>query len=56
MATPDPQLVTLFTTTGAALLMAYAGVRKNGLEWRRARRRCPACGRQLRDRTCGCAD
>jgi hypothetical protein len=50
----DPHLVALFTTTGAAFAMMFAGLGKNGLEWRRGRRRCPGCGRTIRNRTCGC--
>jgi hypothetical protein len=55
MANLDPQVALLFTTTGAALMMVLAGVRKGTLVWRPQRRRCPGCGRELRNRTCSCA-
>jgi NADH pyrophosphatase NudC (nudix superfamily) len=49
----DPQLIILVSvTTGAGWLMAQAGVGKNMLEWRRNRRICPSCGRNVQ--TCGC--
>jgi NADH pyrophosphatase NudC (nudix superfamily) len=40
------------STAAAGLLMALAGVGKNGLEWRRRRRYCPSCGRDLN--VCAC--
>jgi hypothetical protein len=53
--TLDPHLAALLLSTSAAgLLMALAGVGKNGLEWRRRRRVCPSCGRELRGRVCAC--
>ena len=53
--TADPQMLALLaTTTGVGMLMAVSGVQKSALEWRRRRRRCPSCGRDLRGRTCGC--
>jgi hypothetical protein len=53
--TLDPHLAALLVSTSAAgLLMALAGVRKNGLEWRRRRRICPSCGRELRGSVCAC--
>jgi NADH pyrophosphatase NudC (nudix superfamily) len=49
----EPDLALLFaTTTGAAYLMTIAGVHKRALEWRRRRRWCPSCGRQIQGRTC----
>ena len=39
-------------TLGAGWLMAQAGLQKSALEWRRRRRICPSCGRQIRDRVC----
>jgi hypothetical protein len=51
----DPQIGALIVSTAAAgLLMALAGVTKNGLEWRQRRRICPSCGRLLRRDACGC--
>jgi NADH pyrophosphatase NudC (nudix superfamily) len=44
----------LVSTAGAGLLMALAGVHKSGLEWKRRRRICPSCGRQLRGQACAC--
>jgi hypothetical protein len=32
--------------------MAFAGLKKNALERRRRRRRCPSCGRHIDGRTC----
>jgi hypothetical protein len=56
MTNLDPNvLAALLTSTGAALMMVLAGVRKNALDWRLQPRRCPACGREIRKRTCGCA-
>jgi hypothetical protein len=53
--TVDPQLAALLaTTTGVGFLMIVSGVHKSVLEWRDRARVCPACGRQIRDRTCGC--
>jgi hypothetical protein len=51
----DPHIAALLVSSaGAGLLMALAGVQKNGLEWRRRRRICPSCGRQLRGHACAC--
>jgi NADH pyrophosphatase NudC (nudix superfamily) len=36
-------------------LMMFAGVSKSVLEWRRNRRTCPACGREIVARTCPCS-
>ena len=52
----DPHVAALIVSTAAAgLLMALAGVTKNGLEWRQRRRVCPSCGRQLRANVCACS-
>jgi NADH pyrophosphatase NudC (nudix superfamily) len=48
----DPQLVALTSTAGIGFLMALAGIEKSALEWRRRRRFCPSCGREIRGRTC----
>jgi NADH pyrophosphatase NudC (nudix superfamily) len=50
----DPHMAVLLSTTAAGLLMSIAGLRKNGLEWRRRRRICPSCGRELRSSACAC--
>ncbi len=39
----------------AGWLMTLAGLGKRTLEWRRRRRICPSCGRQIESRVCGCA-
>jgi NADH pyrophosphatase NudC (nudix superfamily) len=36
----------------AGWLMAISGVQKSALEWRRRRRICPSCGREIRARSC----
>ena len=47
------QLATLIaSTTGIGYLMTCAGIHKNALEWKRRRRICPSCGREIRGRTC----
>jgi hypothetical protein len=44
-----------FSMTGVGVLMALSGVYKNVLEWRRPKRTCPSCGRQLGSRgACAC--
>jgi NADH pyrophosphatase NudC (nudix superfamily) len=49
-------LVLLGLTTGPGYLMVFAGLGKNALEWRRRRRICPSCGRQLdASRACSCS-
>ena len=51
----DPHIaVSAIACTGVGALMLYAGVEKHALEWRRRRRICPSCGRQLDGRTCAC--
>ena len=48
MTTLDPQLTTLFAvTTGVGYLMIQSGLQKSMLEWRRRKRSCPSCGREL---------
>jgi succinate dehydrogenase/fumarate reductase-like Fe-S protein len=39
-------------TLGIGWLMVVAGVQKSALEWRRRRRICPSCGRQINARVC----
>jgi hypothetical protein len=49
----DPHTATLAVVTlGAGWLMAQAGLQKSALEWRKQRRSCPSCGRELRARVC----
>jgi hypothetical protein len=49
------ELTTLFiSSTGVGLLMVLAGLQKSTLEWRRPKRHCPSCGRQIAGRRCGC--
>ena len=44
-------------TSGVGYLMVLAGVHKSMLEWRRAGRLCPSCGRAITARVCSfCAD
>jgi hypothetical protein len=51
----DPQLaVFVASTTGIGYLMIVSGVHKSLLEWKHRNRVCPACGRQIRARSCGC--
>ena len=51
--TLDPHVVTLAAATlGAGWLMALAGIQKSALEWRRRRRICPSCGREIQARVC----
>jgi hypothetical protein len=39
-------------TSGAGLLMLYAGAAKRRLRWKPEPRRCATCGRRLRDCRC----
>jgi hypothetical protein len=49
----DPHLVTVAAATlGVGWLMALAGLQKSALEWRKRRRICPSCGREIRSRVC----
>ncbi len=41
-------------TVGVGYVMTLAGVQKSALEWRRRRRTCPSCGREIVARTCSC--
>jgi hypothetical protein len=55
MAT-DAHLVLIGVLTASiGYLMALAGVHKSALEWKRRRRMCPACGRELERGICSCA-
>ena len=45
----------LISTTGIGFLMAWSGIQKNMLEWRRRRRYCPCCGRVIDGRRCACS-
>ena len=52
----DPHLVLLGAlTAGVGYLMAVAGIQKSALEWKRRRRTCPACGREVARGVCRCA-
>jgi hypothetical protein len=49
----DPNLMTIaIATLGAGWLMTLAGLQKSALEWRKRRRVCPSCGREIRTRVC----
>jgi hypothetical protein len=51
--TLDPQLAGLLVaTTGVGFAMAFAGIQKNALEWRRRHRVCPSCGKL--SQSCSC--
>jgi hypothetical protein len=52
----EPHTVAFFLSiTGAAVLMAFSGVFKSVLEWRRPKRICPSCGRHIGFRgACAC--
>jgi NADH pyrophosphatase NudC (nudix superfamily) len=52
--TPDPHMAALVSTVLVGVLMSFAGLQKNALEWRRRRRICPSCGHHLRGRACSC--
>ena len=52
MTGSSPQLVLLVSTTAVGYLMVVSGVLKNALEWKRRRRICPSCGREIHGRTC----
>ncbi len=43
-------------TCGVGYFMALAGIHKSALEWRRRRRRCPSCGREIVARVCPCSN
>ena len=42
--------ILLVSTAGVGVLMSFAGLQKSALEWKRRRRICPSCGRELRGR------
>jgi hypothetical protein len=49
----DPNIAILaVVTSGIGYLMVVAGVHKSMLEWRRAGRLCPSCGRAITTRVC----
>jgi NADH pyrophosphatase NudC (nudix superfamily) len=51
----DPNVLALLViTTAIGFLMVVSGIHKNALEWRNRSRFCPACGRKIERRTCGC--
>jgi hypothetical protein len=51
----DPHVAGLLASTaGTDVLMALAGVGKKEPEWRRLRRICPSCGRELSSSVCAC--
>jgi hypothetical protein len=45
-------LTLLFSSSAVGYLMVKAGLAKHALEFRRRRRLCPSCGREIRGRTC----
>ena len=52
----DPHIATIAALTLAVgWLMAGAGIRKSALEWKRRRRICPSCGREVYGAGCTCA-
>ena len=51
--TLDPHIAMLTVLSlGVGWVMAIAGVQKSALEWRRRRRICPSCGREMDARVC----
>jgi hypothetical protein len=48
-------LIALLASTGAGVWMTVAGVRKSALEWRKPKRTCPSCGRNITGNTCACS-
>lgn len=52
MNAASSQFVLLASTMGVGYLMIASGVFKNALEWKRRRRICPSCGREIHGRTC----
>ena len=51
--TLDPHIAMLAVLSlGVGWVMAIAGVQKSALEWRRRRRICPSCGREMDARVC----
>jgi len=52
----DPHIATIAVLTLlAGWLMASAGLQKSALEWKRRRRICPSCGREVVGAGCTCA-
>ena len=51
----DPHIAIAALCGGIGCIMALGGVQKSALEWRRKRRTCPSCGRQLQRRVCPCS-
>jgi hypothetical protein len=45
-------MILLISTSVIGYLMTFAGLQKNALEFRRRRRVCPSCGREIHGRTC----
>ncbi|HKB94022.1 MAG TPA: hypothetical protein VKC62_07305 [Gaiellaceae bacterium] len=51
--TIDLHIATLaLLTLAIGWVMMVAGVQKSALEWRRRRRICPSCGREIHARVC----
>jgi hypothetical protein len=44
--------ILVVSTLAIGWLMTVAGVQKSALEWRRRRRVCPSCGREIEARVC----
>jgi hypothetical protein len=44
--------ILVLVTLATGWLMAAAGIQKSALEWRRRRRICPSCGREIPARIC----
>ena len=54
--TLGPHMLTFAVATLAAgWLMALAGLQKSALEWKKRKRFCPSCGREIRTGACDCA-
>ncbi|HEY2936239.1 MAG TPA: hypothetical protein VGJ25_06545 [Gaiellaceae bacterium] len=52
----DPHIASIAVLTlVVGWLMATAGIQKSALEWRRRRRICPSCGRDVYRAGCTCA-
>ena len=49
----DPHVITLAAVTlGTGWLMMKAGLAKSALEFRKSKRICPSCGREIEARVC----
>ena len=44
----------MIVTCGVGYVMMVAGLQKSALEWKRRRRICPSCGRQIERSVCSC--